>query len=205
MANAEHEDAVEEAEEKETVQPRIEVGGEIKTFEEVTPKKALKVLRETIADYEDYQSVPSRRKTDEAFRKYVKETLTQANDHIKEIHAALIEAQQMSTWAIADQVINDLGAFIKDVDKGDYGFTTFFENPRLLEMDISQLYIIDYDFIKSIRVLNERISAFMEIVQQHYFEDTDLWFETLNRILGRLISLNDDRIKLIGSYERISY
>jgi len=205
MSNAEHEEPVEETEEKETQQPRIEVGGQIKTFEEVTPKKALKQLKEIVPEYEDYQSVPNRRKTDEVFRKYVVESLTQANDRIKEIHATLIEAQQMSTWAIADQVINDLGVFIKEVEKSDYGFTTFFENPKLLEMDISQLYIIDYDFVKSIRVLTERINSFMEIVKLHYFEDTDLWFDTINRLIGRLISLNDDRIKLIGSYERISY
>jgi hypothetical protein len=53
--------------------------------------------------------------------------------------------------------------------------------------------------------MRERTEAFMDMTVRDYLEDVDLWFETIDRLLGRLIRLNDDRAKLIGSYERISY
>ncbi|NHJ39002.1 MAG: hypothetical protein FK731_03145 [Asgard group archaeon] len=189
----------------ETKQARIEIGDQVNVLEEETPKIALKQLRNTIKDYEDYITVPNRRKSDFAFREYVKNYLNQTNDLIKEIHAMLIEKQQMSVWAVADNLINETASFSRDVDKCDYGFTTFFENPKLLAIDISQLYLIENDILKTLRVMNERTLAFMDMVGRNYLEDVDLWFETLDRFVGRLIKLHDDRVKLIGSYERISY
>ena len=184
---------------------RVEVGGKIETIEEIKPKKALKLLRGLIKEYEDYLTVPNRRKADFHFREYVRNYINQINDQIKEIHAMLIEKQQMSTWAVAERLINEIASFSKDVEKGDYGFTTFFENPKLLEMDISQLYLIDNEFIVALVRMRERTEAFMDMTERNYLEDVDLWFETLDRLIGRLIKLNDDRAKLIGSYERMSY
>ena len=91
------------------------------------------------------------------------------------------------------------------MEKADYGFTTFFENPKLLEIDISQLYLIDNEFIVALVRMRQRTEAFMDMTERNYLEDVDLWFETIDRLIGRLIRLNDDRAKLIGSYERISY
>ena len=184
---------------------RIKIGDKIESLEYVSPKKALKELKGILNDYEDYLTVPNRRKSDLSFRTYISEYINTVNDMIKEIHALLIERQQMSTWAIAERLINEFGAFAKEVMKGEYGFTTFFDNPKLLEMDISQLYIIDYDIIRVLKTMKERTNAFMKMVQLNYLEDIDLWFETLDRIIGRTIRLHEDRTKLIGSYERISY
>jgi len=195
----------EQGEETEPKGSQVEISGTILTAEEMTPKKALKQLRSVVNEYEDYVTVQSRRKTDKYFRDFVILNLTKTNDKIKEIHSLLIEKQQMSTWASADALINDIGLFLRDVVKGDFGFTTFFENPKLLEMDISQLYLVDNEILWSLGIIRERTEAFMEMCKFNYFEDIDLWFETLNRILGKLIQLNEDRIKLIGSYERISY
>ncbi len=189
----------------ETKQTRIEVGGHVETYDDISPKKALKQLRSIIKDYEDYQTVPNRRKTDFQFREFVRDSINRTNDRVKEIHALLIEKQQMSTWAVAERLINEAAFFAREVEKGDYGFTTFFDNPKLLEMDISQLYLIDYEFLNSLKTMRKRTEAFMDMVRRNYLEDIDLWFETHDRILGRLIRLNDDRAKLIGSYERISY
>ena len=194
-----------EGEEPEARPKRVEVGGKIETIEEINPKKALKLLRGLIKEYEDYLTVPNRRKADFHFREYVRNYTNQINDQIKEIHAMLIEKQQMSTWAVAERLINEIASFSKDVEKGDYGFTTFFENPKLLEIDISQLYLIDNEFIVALVRMRERTEAFMDMTERNYLEDVDLWFETLDRLIGRLIRLNDDRAKLIGSYERISY
>jgi hypothetical protein len=191
--------------EVESRQARVEIGGQVNVLEEVTPKKALKQLRNTIKDYEDYLTVPNRRKSDSNFREYVRDDLNLTNDLIKEIHAMLIEKQQMSVWAVADNLINEIASFSRDVEKSDYGFTTFFENPKLLEIDISQLYLIENDVLRALRIMNDRTKAFMNMVERNYLEDIDLWFETLDRLLGRLIKLDDDRSKLIGSYERISY
>jgi hypothetical protein len=55
------------------------------------------------------------------------------------------------------------------------------------------------------KIMRERIQAFMEIVTRNYIEDLDLWFDTIDRLVGRVIKLYDDRAKLISSYERISY
>jgi len=194
-----------EGEEPEAKPKRVEVSGKIETLEEISPKKALKSLRGLIKDYEDYLTVPNRRKADFHFREYVRNYINQINDQIKEIHAMLIEKQQMSTWAIAERLIDEIASFSKDVEKADYGFTTFFENPKLLELDISQLYLIDNEFIVALVRMKERTEAFMDMIVRNYLEDVDLWFETLDRLIGRLIRLNDDRAKLIGSYERISY
>lgn len=202
---SEHENNDVEESEIESRQTRVEIGGQVNILEEETPKIALKQLRNTIKDYEDYLTVPNRRKSDLNFREYVKNYLNQTNDLIKEIHAMLIEKQQMSVWAVADNLINEIASFSRDVEKSDYGFTTFFDNPKLLAIDISQLYLIENDMLKTLRVLNNRTKAFMDMVERYYLEDVDLWFETLDRFIGRLIKLHDDRIKLIGSYERISY
>lgn len=195
--------------EEETVteipESRIKIGDKVESLEDITPKKALKELKGIMSEYEDYLTVPNRRKSDSAFRTYISEYIYNVNDMIKEIHALLIERQQMSTWAIAERLINEFGAFAKEVMKGEYGFTTFFDNPKLLEMDISQLYIIDFDIIRVLKTMKERTNAFMKMVQINYLEDIDLWFETLDRIIGRIIRLHEDRTKLIGSYERISY
>lgn len=205
MSELNHDESKDLERESESQQTHIEVGGHVETIDEINPKKALKQLRNSIKDYDDYQTVPNRRKTDLQFRDFVRKSVNQTNDLIKEIHALLIEKQQMSTWAVAERLINEASFFAREVEKGDYGFTTFFENPKLLEMDISQLYLIDFEFLNSLRTLRKRTEAFMDMVQQNYLEDIDLWFETLDRIIGRLIKLNDDRTKLIGSYERISY
>jgi hypothetical protein len=149
--------------------------------------------------------VPNRRKTDFHFRQYLVNHLTKTADKMKEIHAYLIERQQMSTWAIGERLINEIGTFCREVKEGDFGFTTFFENPKLLEIDISQLYFVDLELIDVLETIRERTLAFLEIVQRGYFEDIDLWFETLDRLVGRILKLYDDRLKLIGSYERISY
>jgi len=194
-----------EGEETKAKPKRIEISGQVKTIEEIKPKKALKLLRGLIKDYEDYLTVPNRRKTDFHFREYVRNYINQTNDRIKEIHAMLIEKQQMSTWAVAERLINEIASFSRDVEKGDYGFTTFFENPKLLEIDISQLYLIDNEFVVALEKMRDRTKAFMNMTVRNYLEDVDLWFETLDRLIGRLIKLNDDRSKLIGSYERISY
>ncbi len=204
MAEFRNNDSGEE-EQLEARPKRIEVGGQIETIEDISPKKALKLLRGLIKDYEDYLTVPNRRKTDFHFREHVRNYINQTNDRIKEIHAMLIEKQQMSTWAVAERLINEIASFSRDVEKGDYGFTTFFENPKLLEIDISQLYLIDNEFILALNRMRERTEAFMEMTIRNYLEDVDLWFETIDRLIGRLIRLNDDRAKLIGSYERISY
>jgi hypothetical protein len=205
MAELRNDESTEGEEKPEARPKRVEVGGKIETIEEINPKKALKLLRGLIKDYEDYQTVPNRRKSDFHFREYVRNYIYQINDQIKEIHAMLIEKQQMSTWAVAERLINEIASFSNDVEKGDYGFTTFFENPKLLEIDISQLYLIDNEFIVALVRMRERTEAFMDMTERNYLEDVDLWFETLDRLIGRLIRLNDDRAKLIGSYERISY
>ena len=183
---------------------RIEIGGEVESIEEINDKKALKHIRNIIKDFEDYVSVPSRRKSDFNFRNYIVSQINYTNDKMKEVHALLIEKQQMSTWAIAERLINEFGAFSRIVEKGDYGFTTFFENPKILEMDISQLYLIEYELIEALKTMRERTSAFMKVVERNYLEDIDLWMETLDRLIGRVMRLFDDRVKLIGSYERIS-
>jgi len=186
-------------------QLNVDAGDRLGTLIDINPKKALKELQNSIKQYSDYISVPNRRSTDHSFRLFVKDTIIQINDRIKEIHALLIEKQQMSAWAIGERIINEIGIFSRDVEKGGFGFTTFFENPKLLEMDISQLYVIDYDVFDSLKNLQERTESFMQLVKLNYLEDVDLWFETLDRIIGKLIRLIDDRVKLIGSYERIAY
>lgn len=195
----------EQSEVHEVAESRIKIGDKTESIEDISPKKALKELKSVFKDYEDYITVPNRRKTDSVYRNYISDYVYIVNDMMKEIHALLIEKQQMSTWAIAERLINEFGSFAKEVMKGDYGFTTFFDNPKLLEMDISQLYIIDYDLIRVLKTMKERTNAFMKMVQLNYLEDIDLWFETLDRIIGRTIRLHEDRTKLIGSYERISY
>lgn len=183
---------------------RIEIGGKVDEIEEITDKKAVKQIRNIIKEYIDYVTVPNRRKSDLSFREYIVKQITSTNDKMKEIHALLIEKQQMSTWAVAERLINEFAVFSKHVEKGDYGFTTFFENPKILEMDISQLYLIDFELVEALKTMRERTSAFMKVVQNNYLEDIDLWMETLDRLIGRVMSFFDDRAKLIGSYERIS-
>ena len=205
MSNLENEEQVEETIIIDNLQTKIEIGGKEETSEEITPKKALKHIRSIIKEYEDYLTVPNRRQADFTLRTYITKQVQNTNDKMKEVHALLIEKQQMSSWAIAERLINEFAAFSRDVDKGDYGFTTFFDNPKLLEMDISQLYLIDFEIIESLKVMRQRTSAFMKIIKMNYFEDIDLWMETLDRLIGRVIRLFDDRAKLVGSYERISY
>jgi hypothetical protein len=171
---------------------------------EITPKQALKQLRNIVGEYEDYVTVPNRRKSDHHFRTFVISYLNQNNDLIKEIHAQLIEKQQMSVWAVANSLINEISTFSREIERIDYGFTTFFENPKLRELDISQIYLIEYDFIITMNEMRERINSFMNIIKRNYLEDLDLWFETIDRLIGRLIKLDDDRTKLISSYERLS-
>lgn len=204
MSELNNDEPLEETVEFESTTTRVEIDGKVEVSEEVTAKKAMKHLRSIVKDYIDYLTVPNRRKTDLNFRDYITKQLTIINDKMKEIHAQLIEKQQMTAWAIADQLINEFNSVSRMVDKGDYGFTTFFENPKLLEIDISQLYLIDYETVEVLKMTRERTSAFMKMVQRNYLEDIDLWMETLNRMLGRIIRLFDDRSKLIGSYERIS-
>jgi hypothetical protein len=182
-----------------------EISGQSRILEDISPKKAWKNLRGVIRDYDDYQTVPGRRKSDQLFRAFVIDYINQNNDLIKEIHALLIERQQMSVWAVANNLINEIAGLSRDIEKTDYGFTTFFENPKLHEMDISQLYLIEWDFVTTLRIMRERIKAFTDIVIRNYIEDLDLWFETIDRLVGRIVKLYDDRAKLISSYERISY
>ncbi|MEA2071465.1 MAG: hypothetical protein U9O98_09260 [Asgard group archaeon] len=187
-----------------TEQLRVDEDTIIKVKEEISPKKAAKHLRSSFREYTDYRTVPNRRKTDITFRENLSDRLNNANDILKEIHAILIEKQQMSTWAIAEKLIDEISSFSKEVKKGDYGFTTFFQNPKILEMDISQLHIIDFDLLGAAFRLKERIEAFNKVVRRDYFEDIELWFETIDRLVGWIIRLYDDRVKLIGAYERIS-
>ena len=205
MSNLENDEQPEETTVFENLQTRIEIGGKEQSSDEITPKKAQKHIRSIIAEYEDYLTVPNRRQSDFKLREYISKQINSTNDKMKEVHALLIEKQQMSSWAIAERLINEFASFSREVEKGDYGFTTFFDNPKLLEMDISQLYLIDFELIESLKVMRQRTSAFMKIIQMNYFEDIDLWMETLDRLIGRIIRLFDDRAKLVGSYERISY
>lgn len=204
MSNLDNEEQTEENLTFENLQTKIEIGGKVLS-EEITPKKALKHIRSIIEEYEDYITVPNRRQSDVIFRTYITKQITSTNDHMKQIHSLLIEKQQMSSWAIAERLIDEYDSFSREVDKGDYGFTTFFDNPKLLEMDISQLYLIDFDLIESLKIMRQRTSAFMKVIKMDYFEDIDLWMETLDRLIGRVSKLFDDRAKLVGSYERISY
>ncbi|MFW9922455.1 MAG: hypothetical protein ACFFDW_04105 [Candidatus Thorarchaeota archaeon] len=194
----------EETSEYENSRVRIEIDGKIDVSEEINDKKALRHIKNVVKDYEDYLTVLNRRKSDANFCNYVSQQIIATSDQMKEIHALLIEKQQMSTWAIAERLINDFASFIRYVEKRDYGFTTFFENPKLLEIDISQLYLIEFDIVETLKMMRERTSSFMKMVSRDYLEDIDLWMETLDRMLGRIIRLFDDRAKLIGSYERIS-
>ncbi|NHJ85069.1 MAG: hypothetical protein FK734_06380 [Asgard group archaeon] len=208
MANLRNDDLDDDEESLSSLGPRqsrIKIGERVDTIDEINPKKALKNLHGSIKDYEDYQTVPNRRKTDAIFRDYFSNHINQTNDILKEVHAMLIEKQQMSSWSKGVQLTNEISSFSKDIDRGDYGFTTFFENPKLLEIDISQLYLIDHEIYEALLIIRERTEAFMHMVQLNYLEDIEDWFTTLDRILGKLIRLNDDRLKLIGSYERISY
>jgi hypothetical protein len=205
----------EEGDEEETTEPekdrniqeqtRVVDGQILVGYQEINQKEAIKNIQKYINSYQDYQTVMRRRKTDDVFRKNIVNHITKSNDILKEIHALLIEKQMMSAWAIAERLISDIESFAREVTTHDYGFTTFFENPKLLEIDISQLYLIDYELIETLRILRERTVGFMEMVRLDYLEDVDLWFETIDRLIGRAIRLNDDRMRLIGAYERVNY
>ena len=205
MSNLDNDEQTEETLTFENLQTKIEIGGKEVQSEEITPKKALKHIRTIIDEYVDYQTVPNRRQSDIIFRTYITKQINSTNDKMKQVHSLLIEKQQMSSWAIAERLIDEYAAFSREVDKGDYGFTTFFDNPKLLEMDISQLYLIDFGLVESLKIMKQRTSAFMKVINMDYFEDIDLWMETLDRLIGRVAKLFDDRAKLVGSYERISY
>ncbi len=204
MSNLDNEEQTEETLAFENLLTKIEIGGKEILSEEITPKKALKHIRTIINEYEDYQTVPNRRQSDVVFRSYITKQINSTNDKMKQIHSLLIEKQQMSSWAITERLIDEYASFSRQVDKGGYGFTTFFDNPKLLEMDISQLYLIDFEMVESLKIMRQRTSAFMKVINMDYFEDIDLWMETLDRLIGRVIKLFDDRAKLVGSYERIS-
>ncbi len=205
MSNLDNDEQAEETLTFENLQTKIEIGGKELQTEEITPKKALKHIRTIIDEYEDYITVPNRRQSDAIFRTYITKQITTTNDKMKKIHSLLIEKQQMSSWAKAEHLIDEFATFGKEVEKGDYGFTTFFDNPKLLEMDISQLYLIDFEMIETLKIMRQRTSAFMKVINMDYFEDIDLWMDTLDRLMGRAEKLFDDRAKLVGSYERISY
>ena len=197
--------SLEQIEDTSSQQTGVDDNALIETYEELTAKKALKFIRDHIKDYLDYQTVPNRRATDQTFRQNITHYLNKTNDLLKEIHAMLIERQLMSSWAIAETLIGEIDLTVSDIVRGDYGFTTFFENPKLLEMDISQLYILDYELIETLKAMRERVLTFKQIIQKDRLEDVDVWFETIDRLVGRVIRLGEDRAKLIGSYERISY
>jgi len=205
MSNLDNDEQAEETLTFENLQTKIEIGGKELQTEEITPKKALRHIRTIIDDYEDYLTVPNRRQSDAIFRTYITKQITTTNDKMKQIHSLLIEKQQMSSWAKAEHLIDEFAEFGREVDKGDYGFTTFFDNPKLLEMDISQLYLIDFEMIETLKIMRQRTSAFNKVIDMDYFEDIDLWMDTLDRLMGRAKKLFDDRAKLVGSYERISY
>ncbi|MHA1213147.1 MAG: hypothetical protein ACTSSH_11885, partial [Candidatus Heimdallarchaeota archaeon] len=109
MSDLENNESVENLEETDTPRDEMELGGTVIIAEEVTPKKALKQVRNVIRGYEDYYTVQARRNSDKVFREFVQANLEQTNDKIKEIHALLIERQQMSAWSTGDGLINDIG------------------------------------------------------------------------------------------------
>lgn len=201
----EEEDALEEIEEEKAVQAKVVDGAIVVSAEEISPKTALRRIRSHIKVYKNYETVLNRRVTDKAFRLNTAHYLTITNDQLKEIHAMLIEKQLMSAWAIGERLIGEIDLTIRDLEKGDYGFTTFFENPKLLAIDLSQLYLLDYELIETLIIMRKSVEAFFSMVQQDILDDVDLWLESIDRLVGRVIRLAEDRGKLIASYERISY
>ncbi|MHA1367740.1 MAG: hypothetical protein ACTSP5_15215, partial [Candidatus Heimdallarchaeota archaeon] len=59
---------------------RIKIGDKIVSLEDVSPKKALKELKGILNDYEDYLTVPNRRKSDLTYRTYISEYIYIVND-----------------------------------------------------------------------------------------------------------------------------
>ncbi|MBD3191364.1 MAG: hypothetical protein GF308_12010 [Candidatus Heimdallarchaeota archaeon] len=201
----EDDETLEEIEEEESRKAKVIDGALVLSIEEISPKSALKKIRSHIKVYKNYETVMNRRTTDKAFRLNTAHYLTITNDILKEIHAMLIEKQLMSAWAIGERLIGEIDLTIRDLEKGDYGFTTFFENPKLLAIDLSQLYLLDYDLIETLIIMRKSVESFDSMVKQDLLDDVDLWLESIDRLVGRVIRLAEDRGKLIASYERISY
>ncbi len=169
-----------------------------------TLKKQKKELKKMIKGYKGYDKPKDRVDTNNAFVKYLQDKLTDALDLVREIQEAAIMSQMITIWSDLDGIVQNLKQAKITLEKTDYGISTFFDVPKLVEFDLSLLYRIEFDILSKIAQLKEKIIAFNDAMESGLLSDSTAKAEEIQEDLNNFISLWKERASLIRNYQKLN-
>jgi len=164
-----------------------------------------KIDPDKLPDDKKYIDLEGRNRAEKIVRGCLKTGLVAIGDALKEAHVKFIELQLLNSWTQMDSIIDLAENFYNDVTNPDYGFSTYFEVKKIEDIDFKFVRVLEFSILTELKALEESVMSFKnEIINENFvgagIENLNVFYEKLSE----LRQLNEERRKLISSYEKLA-
>ena len=117
----------------------------------------------------------------------------------------MIMRKLTDSWKISNQTKRKLEMILKSAQLPDYRHSTFFTSKSLEGyIDVSVLYVIEYEIIDSIKSIGTMLNEISENIELGELEQVEQSKKKLYDLTVEMEKMFFDRIELIASFEIIS-
>lgn len=172
-----------------------------KTEEEI--KKEKKYLKKTMKEYSGYKKIENREQSEKAMRKLMINELKTVSDDLKKVHDKAISNYNILIWEDIDSLLSDLEVQILKIKTLDYGDTTFFSSPKLKDLNLDYLYVLDAKLVKKLKDIE--VEDLDKSVKEGQIDQTKENIEKIVKSIETVKKLYKMREKTIKAYKKVKF
>ena len=168
--------------------------------------ETLKSLKNTIKDYEGYDNVKDRSRSDRALRNYLYDMILELINSYSIVQNQLMQGQLLSTWSASNQILTMLNDLRTLLTSDVYRHSTFFETPDISEnIEISVLYLLESETILEFRSTKEDIHNASEKLTALDLLNIERDIYKIKSNIEEINTTISDRAELIASFEIVGF
>ena len=172
-----------------------------KTEEEI--KKDKKYLKKTMKEYSGYKKIENREQSEKARRKLMINELKTVSDYLKKTQDKAISNYDILIWEDIDSLLSDLEVQILKIETLDYGDTTFFSSPKLKDLNLDYLYVLDAKLVKKLKDIE--IEDLDKSEKDGQTKQTKEKIEKIAKSIETVKKLYKMRKKTIKEYKKVKF
>ena len=179
--------------------------GKKKNEELMDKSESLAPLVKILPGYKGYKNVKDREDSDVMFRERVVKDISKVINDFSRIMNFMIMKKLTDSWKISNQTNRKLQGILESAQLPDYRHSTFFTSKSLEGyIDVSVLYVIEYEIIDTIKSIGMLLSSIEESMELDDMKEVEQGVKKLYEVTVGMEKMFFDRIELIASYEIIN-
>ena len=172
-----------------------------KTEEEI--KKGKKYLKKTMKEYSGYKKIENREQSEKAIKKLIINELQTFSDDLKKVHDKAISNYNVLIWEDIDSLLSELEVQILKIKALDYGDTTFFSSPKLKDLNLDYLYVLDAKLVKKLKDLE--VEDLDKSIKEEQIKKTKEKIKKITKSIETVKKLYKMREKAIKEYKKVKF